>query len=84
MSEDDASTIRRLQATIENLQKDLRAMRIGREEDDLRWRKLWEKEKRKADEAHGHRFALVQELHKLGRGDIVEAVLLPGETKESG
>lgn len=29
---------------------DLRAMRIGREHDDLAWRKLWEKEKQRAQE----------------------------------
>ena len=51
MSESLEDTLRRKEATIENLLKDLRAMRIGREEDDLNWRKLWEKEKRRAEEA---------------------------------
>lgn len=51
MSEDANSTIMRLQSTIANLQKDLQGVRIGREQEDLSWRKLWQKEKARADRA---------------------------------
>lgn len=52
MSETPEMTIARLQQNEIRLIKELQAMRVGREADDLAWRKKWEQEKRRADEAY--------------------------------
>jgi hypothetical protein len=49
MSDENCPRCQRLSALVDELRQDLRAMRIGREDDDLKWRKLWEKEKARAD-----------------------------------